>query len=172
MKKNFLAKRILFSCILSGGIAAPAYTAEYVEGNVEFYGVLIAPPSCTIDDGGQVNVDFGDHIGIKSVDGVNHRKEMNYQIVCGESKVDNWALTLTLTGDTAEFDKRTALRTDKANLGIQVYQNGRLFVPGSSLSITLDNQPKLEAVPVKKIGSVLTDGGKFEAWATLKAEYQ
>ncbi|MBC3248940.1 pilus assembly protein [Serratia fonticola] len=170
MKKRWLAKGGIIACVISFTIVAQAQDEKLV-GQIAFSGTLIEPPSCKINDRGLVDVDFSDNVSIKSIDGSNYRKAMNYQITCEESAIGNWALKLTLVGHIAEFDGYTALRTDKDNLAIQIYQNDQPFVPGSSLAITLHNRPELEAVLVKKIGTVLTEG-KFEAWATLKAEYQ
>lgn len=145
-------------------------TNVLADGDMTFHGVLIEPPPCTINDGERIDVDFGDRVGIKKVDGVNYRQMLNYQIKCDHGNSGNWALTLSLSGNTTDFDKN-ALKTSKSNLGIRVYQNDKPFMPGTVLSIDLANQPRLEAVPVKKEGSTLTEGA-FEAWATLRADYQ
>jgi hypothetical protein len=94
----------------------------------------------------------------------------NYQITCENDSSRIWLLKLSLHGSTATFDKQ-ALQTNKDNLGIRIYQNDQPFLPESSLIIDLANPPKLEAVPVKRPGSTLTEG-TFEAWATLQADYQ
>ncbi|MGP2980184.1 fimbrial protein [Serratia nevei] len=142
------------------------------EGNADmtFRGTLIEPPPCTINDGNQVDVDFGERVGVNKVDGVNYRQMLNYQITCDNAGSGSWALTLSLTGAAAGFDEQ-ALQTNKTDLGIRVYQNDQPFTPGSSLAIDLANPPRLEAVPVKNAGSSLAEGA-FEAWATLQADYQ
>ncbi|CAM3997267.1 fimbrial protein [Serratia silvae] len=144
--------------------------AVQAQVNVTFRGTLIAPPQCTINDGGQVDVAFSDQIGINSVDGVNHRKKVNYQISCDKGTNDYSMLTLTLNGNAAVFDEQV-LKTTKDNLGIKIYQSNRPFLPGSTLTIVKGYPPLLEAVLVKKSNSVLTEG-PFEAWATLRADYQ
>lgn len=135
-----------------------------------FRGTLIEAPPCTINDGNQVDVDFGERVGVNKVDGVNYRQMLNYQITCEEGGSGTWALTLNLSGTATGFDGQ-ALQTNKENLGIRIYQNDQPFTPESSLAIDLANPPRLEAVPVKNAGSTLAEGA-FEAWATLQAVYQ
>ncbi|MGU9756061.1 fimbrial protein [Serratia marcescens] len=166
MSKEMVANALLLAGVLSFTGVAMA------EGDVDmsFHGTLIEPPPCSINDGNQVDVDFGERVGINKVDGVNYRQMLNYQITCDTNGISNWALTLSLSGNAAGFDKE-ALLTSKDNLGIRVYQNDEPFTPGSTLDIDLANPPRLEAVPVKNEGSTLTEGA-FEAWATLRADYQ
>ncbi|WP_447873271.1 fimbrial protein [Serratia fonticola] len=159
---------LLLACGLMGGIAPTQ--AKDGEADMTFHGTLIEPPPCTINDGSQVDVDFGDRVGINKVDGVNYRQMLNYQITCDNTVSGHWVLTLSLSGSTAGFDNE-ALLTDKTGLGIRVYQNDKPFTPNSTLGINLINPPRLEAVPVKQGGATLTEG-PFEAWATLRAEYQ
>lgn len=158
--------------LLTCGLMGVAVNAQAVDGEADmiFRGTLIAPPPCTLNDGNQVDVDFGARVGINKVDGVNYRQRLNYQLTCNNPLGGNWALTLSLSGNAAEFD-REALLTDKVNLGVRIYQNDTVFTPNSTLKIDLANPPRLEAVPVKNAGATLTEGA-FEAWATLRADYQ
>ncbi|WP_248945094.1 fimbrial protein [Serratia silvae] len=146
-----------------------AQAAPQSHTNVTYSGTLIDIPPCTINDGNRIDVDFGERVGINKVDGVNYRQRLNYQITCEET-ASNSVLTLSLSGGATGFDSE-ALRTDKAGLGIRVYQNDQPFTPNSSLKIDQTNLPRLEAVPVKNAGATLTEGA-FEAWATLRADYQ
>lgn len=157
------------ACLLAALMSLSAST--FAAGNVDmmFRGTLIEPPPCTINDGNRVDVDFGDRVGVNKVNGVNYRQVMNYQITCDSSVGGNWVLKLSLNGAAASFDK-DAIQASKSGLGIRVYQNDKPFTPGSTLKIDIDNPPRLEAVPVKLEGTPLTEG-KFEAWGTLRAEY-
>lgn len=150
-------------------------TAQAQEGGgaMSFKGMLIEPPPCTIisiNNGDRIDVDFGNRVGVNKVDGVSYRRNINYQIRCEDVGNSNGVLMLILSGNAAGFDSQ-ALRTNKENLGIRIYQNDKPFTPNSALKINLANQPLLEAVPVKKVGTKLSEGA-FEAWATLRAEYQ
>lgn len=144
--------------------------AKSEEVSMMLRGTLVEPPPCTINDGNRADVNFGERVGINKVDGVNYRQRLNYQITCQGAGSGNGVLMLSLSGGAAGFDKQ-ALQTDKANLGIRIYQNDKPFTPNSMLKIDLANPPRLEVVPVKRAGATLTEEA-FEAWATLRAEYQ
>lgn len=163
-------KVLLLACgLMTGSTPAPAQ-AKDGEADMTFHGTLIEPPPCTINDGNQVEVDFGDRVGINKVDGENYRQQLNYQITCDKASGGTWALKLSLSGDAAGFNKE-ALMTNKTGLGIRVYQGDKPFSPNSSVKINLVNPPRLEAVPIKQAGVMLTEG-VFETWATLRADYE
>lgn len=163
--------KIIAGVMLASGFVSLVNVAHSSEAEIGmiFRGTLIEPSACTINDGNRVEVNFGDRLGVNKVDGVNYRQAINYQIVC-ENSSNSSALTLSLSGSAASFDSN-ALQSSKENLAIRVYQNDVPFVPGSTLKIDLASPPRLEAVPVKNPGSTLTEGA-FEAWATLRADYQ
>lgn len=164
--------RTISILLLAGGLMvniAPAL-AKGAEADMTLYGTLITPPPCIINDGNQVDVDFGERVGINKLDGVNYRQRLNYQITCDPTLGNSWALRLSLSGGATGFDNE-ALLTDKTDLGIRIYQNDTPFTPNSTLKINLANPPILEAVPIKQAGATLTEGA-FEAWATLRADYE
>lgn len=153
--------------VLAGGLACGVALAD---GGATFRGTLTVPPVCSISNGQQVDVPFGDRVGINKVNGVNYRVPVNYRVTCEGGDPGSWAMSLSLSGTATGFDGQ-ALQTDRADLGIRVYQNDSPFMPNSTLSIDPAKPPVLEAVPVKRAGSVLKEGA-FEAWATLQADYQ
>lgn len=166
MRKQLTRNALLL--VVTMGFLPPLLAED--NADMTFRGTLIETPPCTINDGNQVDVDFGERVGVNKVDGVNYRQMLNYQITCEEGGSGTWALTLNLSGTATGFDGQ-ALQTNKENLGIRIYQNDQPFTPESSLAIDLANPPRLEAVPVKNAGSTLAEGA-FEAWATLQAVYQ
>ncbi|MGQ8775443.1 fimbrial protein [Serratia sp. NA_112.1] len=153
--------------LLSGLLAGKASAAE----NMKFYGTLIEPPPCTINDGGEVDVDFGSRVGVTKVNGNNYLQPVNYQITC-DSGANVWQMTLTLTviGTPTTYDT-AALQTNATDLGIRLLRDGSAFELNKPVAITLNSPPRLEAVPVKRPGSTLSEG-VFEATATLLAVYQ
>ncbi|EPF7467185.1 fimbrial protein [Serratia marcescens] len=152
--------------ILSGLLpVVPSLAVEDVAINL--HGGLIAPPPCVINDGGKIDVDFGERVGVNKVDGQNYREKINYNVTC-QPNVHSWLMTLTLQGNTA-FDK-TAIQTNNVSLGIKIYQNGLSFDVNSRIKIIPDALPVLEAVPIKKPGVELL-AGEFIAVASLRAEY-
>lgn len=144
-------------------VISPLQAAE----NMSFRGTLIEPPPCLVNNGTNIDVPF-DKIGVNTVDGLNHRQQVNYVLDCTAGPA--WIMMLTLIGPAASFERAT-LQTNVANLGIKIYQNGKPFELDTPLGIDPQHPPLLEAVPVKKTGTELTEGA-FEVTATLRADYQ
>jgi type 1 fimbria pilin len=151
--------------LLGALFGSPLWAAD----NLLFSGTLIEPPPCKINDGGTVDVNFGERVGVKKVDGVNYLQAMGYRISCepGASGLD---MTLTLSGQPTGYDT-AAVRTNLADLGIRVLQNGKPFTLNQPIGIDPNSPPLLEAVPVKTPGATLKEGA-FVATATLQANYQ
>ncbi|CAI1034891.1 fimbrial protein [Serratia liquefaciens] len=160
--KRYSGITLLLAC---GMLSNTGRTTE----NMTFFGTLVEPPACTINNGGNVDVDFGNRVGVKKVDGVNYLQPMNYQITC-DLNANAWAMTLEIVGTPADYD-RAAVVTGVTDLAIQIKQNGVAFELNKPMPISLTNPPLLEAVPVKRPGATLK-AGPFEATATLKAVYQ
>ncbi|MCP1107088.1 fimbrial protein [Serratia nevei] len=163
-----MKQRIAITVLLCMLAAAPAWSKNNETG-MNFRGTLIEPPPCTVNQGGMVDVDFGDRIGVNKVDGVNYRQQVNYRLQC-EPGAANWVLRLSLKGAGSAFDS-AALKTNMPDLGIRFYRSGTLLPVGSVIAIDAAAPPLLEAVPVGKAGVKLSQGA-FEATATLQADYQ
>ncbi|WP_338638139.1 fimbrial protein (plasmid) [Erwinia persicina] len=154
--------------LLIGSMLSPAGLAAE---NMWLYGTLVEPPACTISsNGSEVDVDFGDRVGVKKVDGVQYLRPMNYRISC-DPDANAFAMTLEIVGTPADYDRAAVVVTGVNDLAIQIKQNGVPFELNKPIPISLTNPPQLEAVPVKQPGATLTEG-PFEATATLKAVYQ
>ncbi|AHY09708.1 fimbrial protein [Serratia plymuthica] len=149
--------------LLLGSMQAQAFP------NMAFYGTLNAPPPCTINNGEQVDVDFGDRVGVNKVDGQNYMQTVNYRITCVPG-VSGLAMGLKVTGSATGFDD-AALQTNITDLGIRLLQNGQAFSLNKRINIDAASPPVLQAVPVKKPGVELK-GGAFTVTATLLADYQ
>ncbi|WP_254844356.1 fimbrial protein [Yersinia enterocolitica] len=154
---TFLTMPILASSAVS---AAP---------NLTFGGTLIEPPSCEVDSGELIDVDFGKRLGIKKIDGIQYLQKVNYRITCAPGAKD-WAMELMLSAEPTPYDM-AAIQTNNPDLGIRVLLNGEAFILGKPVSVNPTDLPVLEVVPVKTPGVTLTEGA-FEATATLQAVYQ
>ncbi|EJC6395434.1 fimbrial protein [Serratia marcescens] len=137
--------------------------------NMQFSGALITPPLCTLNGGQQIDVNFGDRVGVRKVDGVNYRQTVDYQLQC-EPGASGVALGLTLTGPQALFDTAT-LQTNRPGLGIRMTLDGQPFELATRVVIDAGHPPVLQAVPVKAPDATLEEGA-FEVLATLLADYQ
>ncbi|MFO2465641.1 fimbrial protein [Pseudomonas sp. 15FMM2] len=156
---------VMLLLLVSGIKSASGWESD----NLKLRGTLIEPPPCTINDGGQVDVNFGNRVGVKKVDGVNYQQVMNYQITC-DPTASTWDMTLEIIGTPADYDT-AAVTSDVADLAIQIKQNGMPFELNKPIPIKLTTPPILSAVPVKRVGATLIEG-PFEATATLRAVYQ
>ncbi len=156
----------IFSALSLAGIVISS-TAGAVD--LQIKGTLISALPCTINDGGELDIDFGKRVGIDKIDGVNYRHEIPYKVKCDET-ASSLPVTLTIYGEVVFFDD-AAIKTNKGNMGIRVYQNGSPFKVGKSILINPKSPPMLEAVPVRAPAGLLTTG-EFEAVATLRADYQ
>lgn len=157
---------LLFNGLLTDG------TALAVE-NMTFRGTLRESVPCEINDGGVIDVDFGERVGVKRVNGVNYLLPVPYVLDCSKAstQINGLDLTLTLKGDPTSFDSAAVRTPQKEDFGIQIKQNGEPFEMNKPLKINLNSPPRLEAVPVKRPGATLSEGA-FEATATLLAAYQ
>lgn len=127
--------------------------------------VTTAP--CIINGAQPIEVEFGDVMTTR-VDGRNHKTLVRYTLSCSGSPAN--MMKLQVEGNGAPFDS-TVLLTDKAGLGIELYQKDSKLPINSWLNFTQGNPPQLWAVPVKQSGFALT-GGEFNANATMKVTYQ
>ncbi|AVN32298.1 fimbrial protein [Serratia marcescens] len=155
-----------YGCILLlMALGGPATAAD----NMRFSGVLIEPPPCTINDGGEVDVDFGNRVGVSKVDGVNYQQPVNYRISCTPG-AGAWNMTLEVVGTAADYDT-AAVASNMDDLAVRLLQNGKRFILNQPIPVRLNAPPTLKAVPVKRPGATLKEGA-FEATATLLAVYQ
>lgn len=153
---------LVLAVLLQSGLAGAAE-------NMRFSGSLITPPDCTINDGQQIDVNFGDHVGVSKVDGVNYLQTVNYQLRC-EPNSGGATLGLTLTGPQAAFDT-AALQTSRPGLGVRLTLDGQPFRLATRVPVDASAPPVLRAVPVRDPDVMLTEGA-FEVLATLRADYQ
>lgn len=94
-----MARHAVFFGLLAGGLFVGNVLAAE---NMKLYGTLIEPPLCTISNGGAVEVNFGERVGVKKVDGNNYRQPVNYPVNCKEGRAGIcgcrwWARTLIMT---------------------------------------------------------------------------
>ncbi|SFB39404.1 Fimbrial protein [Pseudomonas simiae] len=148
---------------------------SYVDAkNMEFSGIILAPPICTISDkDGRINVRFTENIAVNRIDGERYRQKIPYQFNCQATSTRSnfmWHATLTLKAMPAEFDP-SALETSQSDLGIKVLFGGKVLRPNEPQEIELSasTDTELEAVPVKRIGAALPST-EFTASALLVAE--
>lgn len=154
---------LAFLLLMQAGVVRAAATVDML-----FYGKLNAPPVCTVNHGQQVDVDFGERVGVNKVDGRNYLKTVSYDLIC-EPGGNGLALGLTLSGPVSSFDK-AALQTNITDLAIRILLNDQPLELNKRINIAINNLPDLQAVPVKKLGAELKSGA-FSVAATLLVDY-
>lgn len=141
------------------------------------HGTLIEPPDCSINGGNMISVNFGQHVGISKVDGVNYKQPVPYLIQCEADATGNtYTLGLTVNGIVTSFDNAAVqMVIDGApgnnDLGVKLLLGGKDLILNKRMLVSAANQPVLEAVPVKKPGTTLPEG-TFHGTATLLANYE
>ncbi len=165
--------RFALAAGLALGIGAVLPAQAVQEGDtttIYVTGTLVDAPQCTVNNGGSINVSFGDDLITTHVDGVNYKKQIDYTLSC--SSLSSTALTMTLKGTTASFNS-SLLYTSKSGLGIRLYNGSSALIPGSAIKFTYgsSSQPVLYAVPVAQNAATLTTGS-FTGTATMVIAYQ
>lgn len=136
---------------------------------VSFQGGLVEALPCTINNGEPIEVDFGDNLVIRNLDGVRYSKPIPYQIDCSAAGI----VRLSLKGISSSFDD-SAFQTNLAGLGIRIVSARGIPVPWQISYIAQVDvlaPPVLIAVPVADPAQPPSPGA-FTARATLLAEYQ
>lgn len=157
--------RTLYVCTL---LLLAISEAALAQVSLAIRGVIIAPPTCIINGGNTLNVPFGNALMTTRIDGVNYRRQVPYTVTC--TGLPSNGMTLKLQGTGAGFDS-TSLSTNNADLGIKLFINGALWPLNNTVNFTYPTLPRMEAVPVKRIGSVLS-AGAFSASATVVVALQ
>ena len=135
---------------------------------VNFSGGLVESVPCTISDNDVIQLDFGNAVIIRNLDGVNYSKPIDYRISCGTVGM----VLLTIKGTEALFDD-AAIATDVPGLGIRITQAGKPFTLNKPIVVDPAVPPALVAVPVVDPGEANKPApGAFRATATLTVDYQ
>lgn len=130
--------------------------------------VVVIAPACTINQGREIAVEFGDNLNAGNIDGQNYLQNIDFQLDC-PGAVTPSVVMLTLAGAVSPFDI-TALDTNMPGLGIQILLDGVALEINKPVPIDIGHLPRMQAVPVQRNGASLVSG-KIRATATLRATY-
>lgn len=154
---------LLLGCCLVPAVAAPLYIT--LSGTL-----IVTPPECTVNGGSTTDIVFGE-VHETLIDGVNYKRTaINYGLTC--TNVYSNALKMTLSWSNVVIGGVNAVRTNRTNFGLAIYQNSTRLNNNTVINFTNGTTPALYAVPVKPRGTVLTDGGNFTGTLTMLVEYQ
>lgn len=137
--------------------------------NMRFFGTLIEPPPCVINNSQPIEVNFGSDVMTSRVDGISYKKmPVTYQLNCTGNA--NNALRMQIAGNPSGFNSEW-LNGNKTNFAIALLNNGTVQGVNSWFDFTYPTLPVLEVVPAKNPAGALT-GGTFNATATMKIDYR
>jgi type 1 fimbria pilin len=157
--------------LLLAGLLAVILPMQVVAVPISIEGTLIVPPTCSINHDVAIEVNFGDRINIKKIDGIEYQKQnLNYSLDCqGGTPNSNWLVQLKVDGGPANFDRKL-LTTTMPGLGIKFLANGSDLAINTISYITAGSKPTLEAVLMKDPRNSPT-AGPFFATANLSIMY-
>lgn len=141
--------------------------------NLIITGTLIYPPPCIINGGEDIDIHFGDKIGVNAVRKEELRRPINLNVRC-EPGSQEWQMLLSYTGKRAVFDEddgATIASEEQPSLGVKIYANGEPMKMDIPLKINANALSTLEAVLVQDKNESL-DEGDFNAKAIFHVEYQ
>lgn len=128
----------------------------------------VASQPCTVNNGNPIDVDFGDSLSAKKLDGEHYIKNIDYSLDCSNASSSN--LKLEFSGVGADFDS-SVLATDQDYLGVEIFADEKELPLNTWFDFTASNPPELSAAPITK-SSDLVSTGDFSASATLSVDYQ
>lgn len=124
---------------------------------VSIMGRVVSGPSCMIigNSAGRIEASFGDALRIDRIDGNNYKMDIPFSISC--TSTPSTGLRLQFSGGASTFDP-AVLGTNIPDLGVKLLKPdgsqlalGEWFIFGYS-----PVAPALKAVPVKRVGGVLS----------------
>lgn len=158
---------LLLLPLLTGSPAGRAATT-LPDINVQITGTIVASASCQINNGNNIEVDFGEVVN-SQINGVNYKKTFDLKLNCRGGKSNT--VRLRFIG-TAHPQLPNALEVaGNGGLGIQMMRDGVAFQPYSWFQFEYPNLPIFSAVPVKAPGSKII-GGSFGTTAVIEIDYQ
>ncbi|AVZ00440.1 hypothetical protein DAI21_22755 (plasmid) [Lelliottia sp. WB101] len=150
--------------------AGPALAVE--EGDtttVTISGTLVDAPECTVNGNNIVDVNFGDSVVTRLIDGVNYRKEIPVTLNCNNPVKYDMTLSIRAARD-AGFGSGL-VGTDVEGLGIQLYSGSVMLKAGDPVNFVYPSVPGLSAVLVAEDNATLTSR-TFSGTGTLVINYQ
>ena len=140
-----------------------------VDSKLKITATIVYPPTCSINNNNVININFDKKIIIKNIDGVNYKKNINFDINCGNSQKD-WDLYLTIKGEKSSLDDAALVVPGFDNLAIKMEYFDSKVIINEKFKISKNNPIILTAVPIKSKSSD-PKPGLFMTQAVLLAEY-
>lgn len=160
-KRETFLSMLLFYSMTSGATTSPDVFTFTMTA------IVVESASCTLNNGNDINVTFGNEVDIAEINGVNYKTKIPYNLQC--SNLGKNSITMEISGATAEFG--TGLLSVQPGFAIQILSDEVAQSVNSPFAIDGHNLPTLMAVPVKNAGATLTPGA-FDTSATIIVTYE
>lgn len=138
-----------------------------VKGNV-------IQPTCSINNGGNIDVPFGDDVLISKIDGsVYKQQRLNYSITCDGNISPQSMLNISIAGQGSSFGNGL-LVTSKNGLAVKFTYNSTTLALNTgivSYGYSTGQEPVIYAVLVKDSANP-PEAGYFDATALMQVNYQ
>lgn len=168
MKRSFVRLFIMLYPLTLMTLCCQNVQAAVEGQRVELKGRLVSPLACTVNQGADSSVSFGNAVITKRIDGVNYKQKANYTIEC-KGNVNN-LIKMQLAGSGTDFDSKAVSTTNK-DVGVALYNGKSRIGVNDWISITYPGIPEINLVPVKRPDTTLK-GGSFSGYVRLNLEYQ
>ncbi|HEA3131730.1 TPA: hypothetical protein RVR73_003058 [Aeromonas hydrophila] len=169
-------KLISFSLLLL--IASRSYAGT---ADIQFRGTVIERAACTINNGNDIMVNFGD-IDVNYHDWLSgaYDRIIPYSFDCGADTPATVRLTLIgvpMVGEVPAYADAAVIQTSVDRLGIFVRMNNNPFILNQPVTISTASIPEIKVSPLAETGIDLNpvaseSGGLFTASAKLLIDYQ
>lgn len=145
-----------------------ARAAEGDTTNVYIIGTIVEAPDCTVNGNNRIDVDFGDNIITRQINGTNFRQPIEYELNCTGLASDG--LTVSVRGNPAAFGSGL-IDAGKSGLAIQLWNGSAKLANGVAVPFTWPGKPALSATLVAEDNTILT-AGEFSSVASMVLSYQ
>lgn len=160
------ARRALCAALVAlGATAQPVMATSSSTINVT---VILTAEPCKVNNNNIIEVNFGNDVQTKLVDGSYKKMQVPYTVDCPAGAPN--AMNIRIDGTGAAFNP-DVLMTNVSNFGIALLADESALPINRSKNFTYPYMPRLYAVPVKRPGATLT-GGAFFAGAVIRVEYR
>ncbi|MFZ4214433.1 fimbrial protein [Pantoea endophytica] len=135
-------------------------------------GKLITPPTCVINQGKTIRVNFGQNVVVQKISDGQYSQVVPLEVECDAENSDDWMMEISVAGRPANFDVSGAtLESDThTDLGIRLTLDDKPLRINSWKAIDPANLPELRAEVSMRPGATLEEG-PFQVTGTIKVEY-
>nr|WP_314264860.1 MrfE protein [uncultured Moellerella sp.] len=162
---------IILCWLLIKSIVLSHASGSSTTGVVTINATVIAQPDCVLSTGSDsLNVSFLD-IREDLIDGVYYKKTpLPIKLLCRQ--IIKNELSMKVSWNNIYVSNVSAIKTNIDNLGISIYQDNTRLKNNDIINFNYSQTVNLFAIPIKPVGSTLSNGGDFTGALNLIINYQ